>query len=443
MAGGARLIWLVVALVTAAPLAAAEPFAVEPLLTLARRAGLRVIEARHLALVTDLAAHPGDGIDALPELFDAAFAAWCRHYGLDPAAHDQWRAFGCLVGDRDRFRVAGLLPTDGSVPDFVNGFCERNRFWLADQSNPAYRRHLLLHEGVHAFTLTIRRAAAPTWYTEGIAELLATHRLVNGRFEPTPIPSRAADVEQWGRIETLRRLREAGAQPALADVLALPPTAHQDIPAYASSWAAVALLSSHPAHARAFAAAERGPLDRDFNTRLAATPGFDAAAAARDFAAFLDDLDYGYDPSRMAVDWTAGTPLAGSRTVPVAADRGWQNAGVVLEAGRSYQWRATGRCRLGTVGRTTLESEPDGISYDWYRDRPIGRLLVAQWHADGGGPPGFRIVAAGAAGDFRALADGPVFLRINEPPSGRADNAAGYTVDIAPRRRPAATPAAE
>ncbi len=436
-----RWLWAVlVILVGAVPAWPADLVAVEPLVALARRAGLRVIEGGHLTLVTDLPRGPDDGIDELPRHFDSAFPHWCRHFAIDPAPHAGWRAFGCLVGDRDRFRTAGLLPVDGSVPEFVNGFCDRNRFWLADQSNPAYRRHLLLHEGVHAFTITVRRAAPPTWYTEGIAELLATHRLVDGRLDPTPIPLRAGDVEQLGRIETLERLRGTDRQPGLEDVLTLPPSAHQSIPAYASSWAAVALLSGHPAHAAAFAAAEQERIGPDFNARLAATPGFDGTRAARDFDAFLADLDYGYEPARMAIDWTHGPPLTAGIRAAVAADRGWQNGGWQnggqgLEAGRAYRIRAAGRCRLGKAGATTLESTPDGISYDWYRGRPIGRLLAAQWHAEAGAArPTFRGLVDGSEGEFRAVADGPVFLRINEPPGSLADNTGGYTVEIAAGR---------
>ena len=238
---------------------AADQLAVAPLVATAKRAGLRVLSGNHLALATDRPVRDGDGVSDLPRLFDEAFEAWSKHFGLDPAAQSQWQAFGCLVVDRERFRAAGLLPE--SIPDFTNGFCDRNRFWMVDQSNPAYRRHLLLHEGVHAFTLTLCSLDTPPWYTEGIAEYLATHRLeVNtdgqgSSFVPTPIPARAADVEQLGRIEILRRLRATGNAPSLTDVLQSPATAHHDLRAYALSWAAVAMLSQHPAFAKVFASA--------------------------------------------------------------------------------------------------------------------------------------------------------------------------------------------
>ena len=214
----------------------------------ARRAGLRIVTGKRLVLVTDRPARDGDGVDDLPQIFDEAFAAWCDHYAIDQRTVPAWRACGCLMSDREPFRAAGLLPVDGTIPDFANGFCDRNRFWLVDPPNPAYRRHLLLHEGVHAFTLTLRALATPTWYTEGIAELLATHRLdddhtdgTTGRFVSTPLPQRAADVEQLGRIEKIRSLRAAGECPGLADIFATPGANHRDLSAYAGSWAAVAM----------------------------------------------------------------------------------------------------------------------------------------------------------------------------------------------------------
>jgi len=425
--------------------AGAAPVAVEPLVRQARDAGLRLIEGRHLVLATDRPVRDADGVAELPAVFDEAFAAWCDHYGLQPRDHADWRCFGCLVVDRERFRAAGLLPD--SIPPFVNGFCDRNRFWLLDQSNPAYRRHLLLHEGVHAFTLTLRGLATPVWYNEGIAEYLATHRLDREpegglRFASTPIPSRAEDVEQLGRIEKLQELEAERKLPSLDAVLALPVGQHGAIADYAASWAAVAMFANHPAYARGFAALERGPLEADFNERLTTLPGWDPDRAARDYAAFVTELDYAWDFSRLAIDWTAGPPLAGPVTIPVAASRGWQNAGVSVAAGRRVGFVATGRVGLGTVtdaatgSVTPLEGEADGISLEWYRGRPTGRLLIAQWvprPADGG-QPRFEVLGTGARGELTSVVDGPLFLRLNGPPVRLAARDGTISVAVEPLR---------
>lgn len=413
---------------------------VDALAASARRAGLRVIEGDHLVLATDRPVRETDGVDAFPRIFDEAWETWCGHFRIDPATHREWRAFGCLVVDRERFRAAGLLPD--TIPDFANGFCNRHRFWMADQSNPAYRRHLLLHEGAHAFTITLRSLDTPPWYTEGIAECLATHRLDDaGHLVPTPLPLRAADVEQLGRIEKIRALRAAGTCPGLDDVFATRGTNHRDLSAYAASWAAVAMLSSHPRHARSFTSAERGPLDAAFNRRLTETNGWDAGLAAKDFDAFTDDIDYGYEFSRSAIDWSPGRPLDARHTIPVEADRGWQNSGWSLTKGSRYAMKATGRCTIGFLTGTAaavpvrLESEAAGISLRWYRGRPLGRLLAAQWveQPDDGGRPRFVVLATGDDGACVAAVDGPIFFKINEPPGELADNDGQLLVAIEPK----------
>jgi len=447
-----QLRWLILVSVVAANLFGmrcavadeSDAASLQALAASARRAGLRVLEGDHLVLATDRPARAGDGVEDLPRIFDEAWAAWCEHYALDPAAHREWRAFGCLVVDRERFRTAGLLPE--TIPDFANGYCHGHRFWMADQSNPAYRRHLLLHEGVHAFTHTIRSLDTPPWYTEGIAEALATHRLDDrdgtpGRFVPTPLPERAADVEQLGRIEKIRALRAARACPGLSDIFATPGANHRDLSAYSGSWAAVAMLALHPRHAPAFAAAERGPLDANFNERLMDATGWDGDQAERDFDAFTDEIDYGYDFNRCGIDWDSGPPLDSRQAVSVDARRGWQNSGWSLRKGARYSLEATGRCTIGflegtdSVPPVRLETEADGISLRWYRGRPLGRLLVAQWveHPDEGGRPRFVMLATGRGSEFTAATDGVVFCKLNDPPGELADNEGHLTAEIAPK----------
>lgn len=403
----------------------------------ARRAGLRVLEGERLILVTDRPPRDGDGVSDLPRLFTEAFAIFCRHYGLDPKADLTWRARGCLIVDRERFRAAGLMPPE--IPEFANGYCVADRFWLLDQSNPAYRRHLLFHEAAHAFTLTLRNLDTPAWYTEGIAEFLATHRLDADpqgveHVVPTPLPTRKSDVEQLGRIEQIRSLTAAGRQPTLDAVLRAPPTLHRDIASYAADWALVTMLARHPHYAKAFTIVERADLDRRLNERLAAMPNWEHARATRDFAAFLAEVDYGFDFDRSAIDWSTGSRLERATSIRVQAERGWQNSGLSLERGQRAVISATGRCEVGKLTNTKLESTAAGISLRWYRGRPVGTLLAAQWldTTRGGSSGRFEILATGGTGTITAAGDGPLYLKINESPGDLADNAGSLEVTITP-----------
>lgn len=229
--------------------------------------------------------------------------------------------------------------------------------------------------------------------------------------------------------------------PGLGDVFATPTANHRDLSAYAASWAAVAMLAQHPHWRRLLATTEQGPLDGTLTERLTTTRDWDADRAERDFDAFTDELDYGYEQTRSAIDWSPGRPLTAARRIAVAADRGWQNSGWSLRKGEQCAVEASGRCTIGTLPASPsgpecrLETEADGISLRWYRGRPLGRLLVAQWvqRPEDGGRPRFVVLAAGATGQFTAAADGVAYLKINDPPGELADNEGRFVVEIHPK----------
>ena len=158
-----------------------------------------------MILITDCPRRIGDDLEKLPEIFDEAVNVRADHYGIPLSVVSDWKVCGCLINDREQFREAGLLPD--AIPDFTNGYCDHYRFWFVDQLT-SISTSSFLHEGVHSFTTTLLSLNTPTWYTEGIAEWLATHRLATGipQFQHTPVPVTPEDVEQLGRIEMIRRL---------------------------------------------------------------------------------------------------------------------------------------------------------------------------------------------------------------------------------------------
>src|SRR5262249_14224219 len=138
-------------------------------------------------------------VDELPGVFDQAFLQWCAYFGIDEKDHADWRMTGYLIKDKVRFTAAGLLPDD--LPPFLNGYCRGHEIWVynqpsGNQTSDYYRRHLLLHEGTHGFMFTVLRGCGPPWYSEGMAELLATHRWADGRLQLNRFPSSPAEVSK-------------------------------------------------------------------------------------------------------------------------------------------------------------------------------------------------------------------------------------------------------
>ena len=92
---------------------------------------------------------------------------------------------------------------------------------------------------------------------------------------------------------------------------------------------------------------------------------------------FLLQLEYGYDLEREAIVYEPpGTALADSREMRVRADRGWQSAGVRVEAGQTYVLEAAGRYQVAHEPQVWW-CEPGGVTIRYYRGRPLGMLLAA------------------------------------------------------------------
>jgi hypothetical protein len=130
---------------------------------------LRVIRGRHIHLITDLPR--SKEIDRLPQVFDAAVPLWMDYFRLAPKLADEWKMLGILVGDPKNFASTTLLRR---VPNLQHGFSVGNWLWIREQESDYYRRHLLLHEGVHGLKNHFFGFCGPNWYMEGLAELLGT-----------------------------------------------------------------------------------------------------------------------------------------------------------------------------------------------------------------------------------------------------------------------------
>jgi hypothetical protein len=387
----------------------------------------RELSGRHLTLITDLAESPE--VDTLPAVFDQAVPLWRAYFALDERALADWRVTGYLMGDSRLFHQAGLVPDD--LPVFLNGYARANQLWVFNQPTGYYRRHLVLHEGVHALMLASWRGYGPAWYAEGIAELLATHTWENGKLVLPVFPAEREAFAGWGRIKLVREEVVRPDAPTLQTLLDRPASAFLQNEAYGWAWAACAFLDGHPRWQPIFRQLKQHVRLRQFNQRFQAAVGEAWPELVDEFSVFAWELEYGHDLPRWAMQFGPGERLPESgASVRVRADGGWQSSGIALQAGESYRLRARGRYQVA-AGPPPWRAEANGVSIRYYRGRPLGMLLAAV-RVDGkeGAPVAARTrhagflspVAVGLDAAMTPEQTGTLYLKINDSPAELHDN---------------------
>lgn len=396
----------------------------------AAAAGIRKVEGEHLTLYTDL---PLDAeIEALPRAFDLAVPQWCRYFEFDPANVDGWKMTGFVMGDKARFQRVGLLPD--YLPDFKNGFCHGMELWLYEQPSAYYRRHLLLHEGTHAFMAQMLGATGPPWYAEGMAELLATHRWDGHKLELNYLPADKTETPEWGRIKIIRDGFEARNALSLDNVMSYGPRAHLEVEPYGWCWGAAAMFDGTTAFRPAFRAMRNHvnePPDV-FNRRLRSALGAKWRDAVEQWQLFVTEAEYDYDFERALPIRTEARPLPGETTVRVAADQGWQSSGLLVESGRSYRLVASGRYQVGDKPKPWW-CEPGGVTIKYYRGRPLGMLLCAVRDDEDLSPGTSPLIfpqPVGVGRDISFSSGGTLYFRINESPAALDDNRGELSVRV-------------
>lgn len=428
----------------------------------AAAAGIRKLPGKRLTLYTDLT---GDEIDVLPTVFERAFPQWCKYFNVHENDHPDWHMTGFLMKDKARFAEAGLLPDD--LPPFEHGYSWGQMLWLYEQPSDYYRRHLLLHEGTHGFMNSVLGGWGPLWYMEGLAEYLGTHRWQDERLVlgektgtgseppratsensasgevPVPVfsltlgymPKNRDEVPQWGRIRLIQDAVAARRALTLKTVTEFQPAPHRDTDLYAWCWAAATLLDRHPRYQARFRDLMRFVTQPDFPERFRKLFDADWQELSEEWQLMVANLEYGYDVPRSAVDFKVGKPLpaAGGR-VTIAADRGWQNTGLRLEAGTKYQLTATGRYQVAKEPKPWL-SEPGGVSIRYYQGQPLGVLLAAvrpDHPASGSMSALLKPTVVGLGATFSPTETGTLFLKINDSAGELDDNAGELKVEVRP-----------
>lgn len=418
---------------------ATTAFGAEPVTVSADRllaAGLRTVVGKHLTLYTDLP--PSPAVDELPAVFDTAVPQWAAYFSIEPAAISSWRMNCFLMRDAARFRAAGLLPAE--LPPFKNGYSVFPDLWFYEQPNDYNRRHLLLHEGTHGFMASQFGGFGAPWYMEGVAELLATHRWSDGSLTLGIMPRNRDEAPDLGRIKLVKDAIAAGRRTSLAEILNYKRDAHLVNETYGWCWALAVMLDGDPRYRERFRALQRRAADPQFNDHFRQAFAAELPSIARQWVVFADGLEFGSDPIRTAIDFTPGVVLpADGAKLTVAADRGWQNTGIRLEAGKSYRLQATGRYQIAEStdaagAKQPWSCEPGGVSIRYYRGRPLGQLLAAiEPDAPMAGEPPAMLspTVVGLETTLRPMTTGTLYLRVNDSDGELHDNAGMLTAEIA------------
>jgi hypothetical protein len=402
----------------------------------AQSAGIRKLTSKHLVLYTD--APSSAAVDRLPADFDKAVPQWAAYFGIDPAKTADWQPRAFLVADRRRFAALGLLPPGNE--EFENGISIDSRMWLRDQPTDYYRRHLLLHEGTHAFMTAFLGGCGPGWYMEGTAELLGTHRIdpQSGELTLGVMPRSRDEVPMLGRIKLIDDAKANHRTLTFTEVLALDGRRQLGTEAYAWCWAAARFLDSPPRYRERFRTLRANVKDPNFNDIVRQKYAKDWADLNVEWQAYIATLDYGFDFERMAIDFEPGKPFVGpAQTITIRADRGWQSSGVKLEAGKSYEVTATGRYQIAADQGGDMRpwiSEPGGVTIDYHDGRPLGILLGAidcrDKPAAGANPTFANPVVIGLRTTLKPTVSGTLYLRVNDSASKLDDNGGTITVKI-------------
>jgi hypothetical protein len=273
----------------------------------------------------------------------------------------------------------------------------------------------------------------PPWYAEGMAELMATHRLQDGRLTLNVMPADREEVPQWGRIRLIKDAVAAKHAMRLAAITQYSGTAHLEVEPYAWCWAAAALLDRHPRYQQRFRQLAADVLRPDFNDRFRQAFAPDWERLNEEWSLFVVGIEYGYDVPLAAVDFVPGQPLpAGGVTVRVAADRGWQSSAVHLEAGRGYRLAAAGRYQVGRLPKG-LWCEPGGISIRYYQGRPLGLLLAAVRPEQTPATGPFALLRPMVVGSGLTLCPeqaGTLYLKVNDSAARLHENSGRLEVQV-------------
>ncbi len=425
------------------------PIATDVELQLVIDAGLSVYAGQHLILFSDV--RDADKAYDLVRSYDAAVPQWCEYFGVDVQRTKGWKLRAFLMqapNQTKRFEQARLFTE--KLPPFAAGYQKDHNIYLCDQLGPYYTRHLLLHEGTHAFMQWFLNGYGAPWFSEGVAEMLAVHQRTKTSVKLKYRLASRDEAPYWGRVKLIKDEHIAGVAMTLEEVLAIPGESFRNVRYYAWAWAGCEFFDNHPLTKETFNALKKSA---DSPTEL-----FNAAfkeklqphwnQLIKDWAIFIEEMEYGVEIQRSriieAVDLDKANPENHHYSIDTA--HGWQQTRLTVKAGDRLIIESSGRFKVGqTVAPTqpTDQGQPpassqtypwycesNGITLEYYRGQPLGMLTAGVLFSDSQQQTAksklaWKVLSLPAAGPKREItipADGVLCFRINESPAKLSDN---------------------
>lgn len=404
-----------------------------------RANGLSVYESKRLVLVTDV---PAEMVEGLPELADQLFDTLVRELGAPrpEIKGAEFQVTGFLIDAKERFEQAGVLPPE-DYP-FRHGRHFDYQFWMNNQASSYYRRHLMLHEFVHCFMTADFGMfdIPPLWYTEGIAEYFATHRLNNGTAEFGIMPESADGFEGWGRITTIKEAVAKVVSGDSFDSISLEAVRHppdnefvSDLK-YAQAWALVWLIRNHPDLKTPFSGFNNVRSRDQFLAAEQCVSEDLWDQLAIHWPLYLFSLTEGFDSQQSCV------PIAAQKisepslpaTLELPAQSEWLAVGRSFVKGQGIELTCLGRYVMHDQPRPWV-SEPAGITIDYWRGLPLGRIFLLAISSDG---RKCQRVSIGSSASMTMPFDGTLWFQINDSAASRQENSGSASVTIRVEKSP-------
>lgn len=399
-----------------------------------------------MRLVTDLTID--DELRSWPTILSQAMQQWIDFFNPPKSRQQLPKPNIYLVGDKERWSQLGMFKRipSGQLQD---GIQLGDDLFVAEQKSPYYRRLLFLHEATHWIMHHWQGGQGAPWLAEGMADYLGTHRIADGKLQLGIFPDTPKEVPYWGRIALIQDAIAKGSAPNLSEIMTFPDMLTDRMERYSWSWAATTFFQTHPQFVSEFKSLYQGPLDYQF---VASNRFYESISAtwpglSIQWRSFVDDLDFGLSPTQTALvldtDHSKRSIASAPSTIPIDAHRGWQVATPIVQALSKHTARAEGRIIIRSRSTSDeklerapsnlpWESEPNGVTIEYYRGYPIG-ALIGTWASIEGEHPSkpWERFLIGKGRDLPVPErDSILLLRVNDRPSGVRDNAGEYTVTL-------------